>query len=541
MLITMAKAMTKIEKQVLLLLAMAQFILTLDSTVMNVSISTLVTDLNTTVAGVQSAITFYTLVMAAFMVAGAKIGDIIGRKRAFVIGLVIYGIGSLITALSQNLTTLLFGWSLLEGIGAALVIPAMLSLIASNYPKGPKRIQAYASVAAIAAIGAAVGPIVGGVLTTYATWRLAFFGEVLVVIYILFRRSSLKDAPVIQKAKGLDIMGVILSAGGLALVVYGVLQAGVYGLVRARQDVVIGGRTVIHEGGISPTVILVVAGLIVLAGFALWERRSAKRGKPVLLNLALLKKKVIQSGVGTIFFQLLLLGGVMYGTALFLQIELGYNAMKTGLSLLPLSIMILVLASRGSIMASKYSSRTIVRAGFTAMLLGALWVGIRARTQTSGLSLAPSLALLGAGMGMVASQLQNAVQNAVSESESAETSGLMATFQYLGQSFGTAISGVLIITSILVVSNKVITQNTTLSSDQKLQLTAAYQENAQLATDQQVQIAVATQPADVQEAVVSINAEVRKDSLSNMFILLAVISVLGLLTTKHLPAQKQKV
>lgn len=533
--------MTKIEKQVLLLLAMAQFILTLDSTVMNVSISTLVTDLNTTVAGVQSAITFYTLVMAAFMVAGAKIGDIIGRKRAFVIGLVIYGIGSLITALSQNLTTLLFGWSLLEGIGAALVIPAMLSLIASNYPKGPKRIQAYASVAAIAAIGAAVGPIVGGVLTTYATWRLAFFGEVLVVIYILFRRSSLKDAPVIQKAKGLDIMGVILSAGGLALVVYGVLQAGVYGLVRARQDVVIGGRTVIHEGGISPTVILVVAGLIVLAGFALWERRSAKRGKPVLLNLALLKKKVIQSGVGTIFFQLLLLGGVMYGTALFLQIELGYNAMKTGLSLLPLSIMILVLASRGSIMASKYSSRTIVRAGFTAMLLGALWVGIRARTQTSGLSLAPSLALLGAGMGMVASQLQNAVQNAVSESESAETSGLMATFQYLGQSFGTAISGVLIITSILVVSNKVITQNTTLSSDQKLQLTAAYQENAQLATDQQVQIAVATQPADVQEAVVSINAEVRKDSLSNMFILLAVISVLGLLTTKHLPAQKQKV
>lgn len=531
--------MNKIEKQVLLIMAMAQFILTLDSTVMNVSISTLVVDLHTTVSGVQLAITFYTLIMAAFMIAGAKIGDIIGRKKAFVIGLIIYGIGSFITAISPNLAILMFGWSFLEGIGAALIIPAMLSLIAGNYPEGPKRIKAYASVAAMAAIGAAVGPIIGGVLTTYATWRLAFLSEVLVVIYILIKRGIIRDAIAKVADTSFDWFGLVFSASGLALLVYGILQAATYGLVKARKDWVVGGKTLLLAGQISPTIILMSIGLLLLLAFAILEQYRIRARKTALLNLKLLRIKTVSSGVWTIFFQLLLLGGVMYGVALYVQIDLGYNAMKTGLTLLPLSVMILLLASRGSVMAGKWSARTLCRVGFVLMLGGSILLGLRSGNQASGLQLAPALVLLGAGMGIIAAQLQNSVQNSVSAKDSAEVSGLMATFQYLGQSFGTALSGVLIVSTMIVVSGNLISHSS-LSVSQQQQLSTAYEQQAQVISDSQIKTATANQTPEVQQEVVSINAEVRNKSLSSMFILLAVISLLGLFATKNLPADTAK-
>ncbi len=527
--------MNKIEKKILIMLAMAQFILTLDSTVMNVSISTLVVDLNTTVSGIQAAITFYTLIMAAFMIPGAKIGDIIGRKKAFMIGTVIYGTGSLITALSPNLGVLIFGWSFLEGLGAALMIPAMLSLIASNYPAGSKRVKAYATVAAIAAIGAAVGPIVGGVLTTYATWRLAFLGEVLVVIYILLKGGVIKDSAVANKVKSFDYLGTILSASGLSVLILGILKASTYGLLRARVPVVINGNEVISVGGISPTVILTIIGFGLLGLFALWQNHRKKQSKAALVDLSLFKNKIVRAGTGTIFFQLLLLGGVMYGVSLYLQLELGYNAMKTGLTLLPLSVMILVLASRGDIMAKKYSSRAIIRAGFVLMLIGSAWLGYKASGNPDGLSFLPSLGLFGAGMGMMASQLQNVVQSSVKASESAETSGLMATFQYLGQSFGTAISGVLVIAIFIGVGSNVVAQNPDLNSSQKAQLTNVIETNPQLVSNEQIEQATAGLPESTANTVEEINAQTRKSALSGMFVMLSVVSLFGLLATKNLP------
>lgn len=532
--------MNKVEKQILILLAMAQFILTLDSTVMNVSISTLVTDLHTTVTGVQSAITFYTLVMAAFMIPGAKIGDIIGRKKAFVIGLIIYGIGSFITAISPNLPILMFGWSLLEGLGAALVIPAMLSLIASNYPAGPKRVKAYSMVAAIAAIGAAVGPIIGGFLTTYLTWRLAFFSEVLVVIYILLKRKLIKDSKSLGKSPKLDIVGIIFSASGLALLVFGILQASTYGLIKTRKDWIVNGNTIISAGGISPTVIFCTIGLVLMVLFVFWEYHRTIKQKSTLIKLQLLKNKIVTAGMGSIFFQLFLLGGVMYGVSIFLQLDLGYSAILTGLSLIPLSIMILVLASRGTIMSNKFSSKFIVRAGFLLMLAGSIWLGIKSGdTNVSGWTLAPSLALFGAGMGMMASQLQNVVQNSVTEQDSGEASGLMATFQYLGQSFGVAVIGVLIVATLISSSSKLIA-NSSLTSSQQIQLNTAYEQDAQIASNAQVEAATANLPPEESSEVVQINAEARQTALSHSFILLAVISVFGLISAKNIPDVRPK-
>lgn len=530
--------MKKVEKQILILLAMAQLILTLDTTVMNVSITTLVKDLNTTVAGVQSAITFYTLVMAAFMIAGAKVGDIIGRKKAFIIGLCIYGTGSAITALAPNITVLKIGWSLLEGLGAALVIPAMISLIASNFEAGPKRVKAYGTVAALAAVGAGIGPIVGGFLTTYASWRYAFAGEVIVVVYILIRRGIILDSKLEKTKPKLDWLGVGLIAASMMLIVQGILYASSYGLVRARQDFMVNGKVVIESGNLSPTVWLIAIGLIVLALFVAWEKLREKNNKYPLIHLSLFKNSVVNSGNGSIFATQFLLGGTMYALALFLQMQIGYDALQTGVTMLPLSLMILVLASRGSIMATKFAPRRIVQTGFVLVIAGTIWLGIKAGSTNSGWDLVPSLAFIGAGLGIIFSQLQNLVQSAVTTKDSAEASGLFATFQNLGMSFGTAISGVLLVSTLLITSTNAINQNTTLNSAQKQQLQSAYSSQAQIASDAQVAAATSNQPENVSQAVVDINAQARQKSLSVTFILLAVMSGLGLLSTIKLPANK---
>lgn len=530
--------MNKNEKRILILLSMAQLILTLDSTVMNVSISALVKDLDTTISGVQGAITFYTLVMAAFMITGAKIGDIIGRKKTFIIGLIIYGIGSGITAIAPNIQVLKFGWSLLEGIGAALIIPAMISLIASNFKAGTARIKAYGTLAAMAAVGAGIGPIIGGLLTTYASWRYCFAGEVLIVAYVLFRRQLIVDAKLEGKRPKLDWLGAGLTALGMATMVQGILMASTYSVFRARTDFVVNNKVILEAGQISPSILLIIIGAIIMGGFVLWQRwREAKKLYP-LVHLRLFMNKIVRSGLGTIFTQYFLLGGVMFALALFLQVQLQYDALKTGITMLPISLMILVMASRGSIMASKFAPRSIIRAGFGSMIIGTIWLGLRAGQSMSGWELVPTLALAGAGIGIISSQLQNLVQNSVTTKDSAETSGLMATFQNLGMSFGTAMSGVIMVSVLLFTSHNIISENSELNSTQKQQLTAAYEQQSQIVSNQQVEKQLTGQSPEVTQTVLDINSQVSEKSLSYTFILLALASGLGLLSTVNLPAKK---
>src|SRR5436189_1901797 len=230
---------------VLLTLASGQFLMSLDSPVMNVSIATVAEDVGTTVTGIQTAITLYTLVMATLMITGGKVGEILGRKRAFAIGCVIYGVGSLTTALAPNLTVLLIGWSLLEGIGAALIMPAIVALVASNFPV-PERPRAYGLVAAAGAIAVAVGPLIGGLATTYASWRWVFVGEVFVVVAILILARRMQDAPV-ESGHRLDVVGSVLSAAGLGLAVFGILRSSVWGWILPKP----GGPSIF---GFSPTI-----------------------------------------------------------------------------------------------------------------------------------------------------------------------------------------------------------------------------------------------------------------------------------------------
>lgn len=526
--------MSQKAKKLLLLLAAAQFIFTLDSTVMNVSISTLVKDLNTTVSDIQSAIAFYSLVMAAFMVAGAKIGDIIGRKRAFIVGMCIYGVGSALTAVAPNVQVLKFGWSFLEGMGAALAIPAMLSLIAGNFTKPDERLKAYATVAAMAGIAAGLGPIIGGFLTTYASWRLAFAGEVLVVIWILVQQGLIRDVALSGPKIKLDKIGVLLSVVGLGVMVQGILMAGTYGLFRSRQSFSLANIT-FDVGGISPAIVGIAAGIGILLLFAVWEGVRAKRGDDLLVNLDLFKLPAVSGGTLTILSQQFVLGGLMYVMALFLQIQQGMSAFQTGFVLLPLSLCLLLAAAKGGDLAKRYDPRDIIRVGYLLILAGVLTIAFRSRDVASDPTFPISLAVAGIGLGLISSQLQNLVQSSVTKEQSGEVSGLMSTFQNLGMSLGTAIAGVALTGFLIAISSQLINENTILTNTQKQQYESALQTQAQVVSDASLQNKLQDDDPAAAAEVVQINAEARAQALTYSFVTIATLGALGLAATVRLP------
>ena len=346
---------------VLLTLASAQFLMTLDSSVMNVSIATVAKDVGTTVTGIQTAITFYTLVMASLMITGGKLGQILGRKRAFAIGCVIYGCGSLTTALAGNLAVLIVGWSVLEGAGAALILPAIVALVASNFARD-QRPRAYGLVASAGAIAVAAGPLIGGLFTTYLSWRWVFVGEVLIVLIILGLTRRMADTPAEAGAR-LDVVGTVLSALGLGLVVYGILRSGTWGFVQPKPSQP-------AWLGLSPVIWLILAGGVVLWVFFWWENHRLARGAAVLLDPALLQNRTLRGGLTAFFFQYFLQAGLFFAVPLFLSVALGLSAIATGVRLLPLSLTLLLAAAGVPRLFPHASPRRVVQIGFLCLFAG---------------------------------------------------------------------------------------------------------------------------------------------------------------------------
>ena len=424
---------------VLLTLAAGQFLMTLDSSVMNVSIATVAKDVGTTVTGIQGAITAYTLVMAALMITGGKIGGLIGRRRAFGIGCLIYGAGSLTTSLAPNLPVLLFGWSFLEGVGAALILPAIVALVAGNFPT-ERRPAAYGLVAAAGAVAVAIGPLIGGFATTYFSWRWVFAGEVVVVLAILLLTKQIADAPVEARPK-FDLVGAVLSAAGLALLVFGILRSGEWGWIRP------------HEGGpswanLSPTVWLVLAGLFVIWLFFTWENRRETQGKEPLIRPVMLKNRQLSGGLIMFFFQFLVQAGFFFVVPLYLSVTLGLSALATGVRLLPLSLMLLVAAIGIPRFFPRVSPRLVVRTGLLCLLAGTV-VLLAALDADSGAEVVfvPML-LIGLGIGSLASQLGAVTVSAVPDDQAPEVGGIQNTMTNLGASIGTALAGSILIAAL---------------------------------------------------------------------------------------------
>jgi MFS family permease len=422
-------------------LALAQFIASYAATNMNVAISAIAKDLGTTVAGVQTAITLFTLTMAALMIPGSKLTDIWGRKRCFIIGLVVYGVGGLLAALSTTLPLLIIGYSLLEGVGSALMIPPIYILITVAFPDITSRARYFGVVSGAGGLGAAAGPLIGGLVTSALSWRASFGLQVAVVAVIAWLALGISDPVTAGRRPRFDFTGAVLSAAGLFFVVLGLLQSRTYGFGKSRQDFAIGGTVIIPKGSLSPVWIYVLIGALFLAWFFLHVRSAERKGKDVLLKLRLFRNKVSNLGLGTQTIQWLVLQGSFFAVSVYLQEVDGYNAIKTGLMLTPATIGILLASAAADRLARRRSQRFLIIGGFVATAVGMVLLLALVRAHSAVWTWIPGLLLFGIGVGVMLTSSVNVVQSSFPDQDQGEISGLSRSVSNLGSSLGTALVG----------------------------------------------------------------------------------------------------
>jgi MFS family permease len=517
-------------------LALAQFLASYDTSSMNVAISKIVEDLNTTVTGVQTAITLFTLTMAALMIPGSKLTDIWGRKRCFVMGISIYGAGAFLTALAPVLGVMLIGFSLLEGIGSALMIPPIYILITVSFSDTTTRTKGFALVSAAAGIGAASGPLLGGLITSTITWRASFLGEVLVVLYILYLSRGISDKRPEGDRPSFDLLGAVLSAAGLVSIVFGVLQAGTYGWLQARKDFSIADTVLLEQGQLSPVVIFIAIGLGFLGLFFLNIRRREKTGKEPLVQSRLFKITVATLGLVTQNMQWFLMIGTSFVVSVFLQVSREYSAIETGVVLTPATFGILVASSRMGRMTQKFSQRTIIRAGFVIAIAGIVLLLLLADATSSVLLFVPGLLLVGFGSGIMLTASVNVVQSSVPDRDQGEISGVSRSVSNLGSSLGTAVAGAVLISALISGAGSQVDDSTVLSEAEKQRFNEVLQDSVSAVSDTQVQEALEGQPQAVVDEVVRINAESRDRALGLALATIGIVALIGLTAAILLPS-----
>jgi EmrB/QacA subfamily drug resistance transporter len=515
----------------LAVLAAAQFLMVLDQAVMNVSISQLVADFHTSVTTIQAVIALYSLVMAALMVAGGKLGDIWGRRRAFRLGHAIYGVGSLLTALAWSVPSLLIGWSVLEGIGAALVLPALAALAALTY-QGKARALAYGVLGGVSGAGIAVGPILGGWVTTNLSWRLVFAGEVVVVIAILLAvpRVLPKDAP--RPGAELDGVGAALCSLGLALIVLGVLEAGTWGWLQPRNSPV-------EPFGFSLTPFVVAAGFAVLAIFRWWQRRREAHDREPLVHFRLFEIPALRSGLGTFLFQNLILMGIFFAIPLYLQIVQGLDAFETGLRMLPVSVALFVTALVGSRLTGRYSPKAIVRTGLSLLVVASVLLLATIQPDIADIAFGIAMAVLGIGMGLIVSQLGNVVQSSVGEEDRSEAGGLQYTAQQLGASLGTALIGAVVISGLLTSFSGKVADDPRISDTVEQQVGVRLEGNVSFVSTDQVRAAAEKEGLDqaTTDALVDSYADAQLTALKTGLLFAGLLACGAFLMTRRLPGR----
>jgi MFS family permease len=523
---------------VVAVLALAQFVMVLDSTVMNVSISEVVADLNTSVTSMQAAITFYTLTMAAFMLIGAKLCAKWGLLRAFTIGSVVYGIGSLITAFSQNITQLFIGWSVIEGLGAVLVIPAIASLIAVNY-RGKDRVAAYAMIGGVSGAAAAAGPLIGGFMTTYLSWRYVFAGETVIMIVVLILARKFKATTEKDTAR-LDLPSAFLSAAGMALVVYGMLQSKLWGfIIPSGTKPVINGQE-IAPLGISVVAYLILGGFIVLKLFYDRQQKLESEKRNPLLQVSMLSIRKLRAGLSVLLSQYMITAAVFFVVPIYLQMVLGLNALDTGVKILPLSVALITASIIGNRMIRTRSPRQIVRYGQYLLVIGSAFLMSSLDINLSSINFGLAMFTVGAGLGLLASQLGSVNMSSVSEDKSSEVGGLQGTFQNLGSSLGTALIGSVMVASLTTgflqsvdSSNLPQSTKTTINSNVK---TAPIMPASQVETYAQQKGASNSEAQEISQ----IYMQSQLSSLKESAFFLVVLSVLVIALSRGIPSQVLK-
>jgi MFS family permease len=422
-------------------LALAQFIASYAATNMNVAISSIASDLHTTVFGVQTAITLFTLIMASLMIPGSKLTDIWGRKRCFVIGLAVYAAGALLALLAPALGVLVVGYSLFEGVGSALMIPPIYILVTVVYPDVKSRARYFGLVSGAGGLGAAAGPLIGGLITSAISWRASFGLQILVVLWIIFLARKIADPARTGRRPRFDLPGAVLSALGLLFVVLGVLLSRTYGFWAARKNLTIGGTVIIPEGSVSPVWISVAIGALFLLWFVLHIRSREKKGQDVLVAVRMFRNRLANLGMGTQLIQWLVIQGSFFAVSVFLQEVRHFNAIQTGLMLTPATVGILATSAAAGRLARRHAQRSLIIAGFVVTAAGMGLLLALVRKDSGNLSFVPGLLLFGAGVGAMLTSSVNVVQSSFSEADQGDISGLSRSVSNIGSSLGTALVG----------------------------------------------------------------------------------------------------
>jgi MFS family permease len=415
-------------RRVLVPLALAQFICSFAGSNMNVMITDISEDLDTTVRGVQTAITLFLLVMAALMIPGGKLTDRWGRKRCFMIGLALYGIGALISAVSPGLGVLILGNSILEGVGTALLIPPVYILTTMLFHDTTSRAKAFGMISGMGGVGAAAGPLLGGLITTAISWRAAFVFQALVIAVIIFLSRTIEDPIPPDPTRPFDTPGAILSAAGLICLVTGIMQA---------------------DNNLWLMTILMVVGALLLLWFFVHVRAKERRGEEPLLSTSLFKDRTSNLGLISQNIQWLILIGTSFVVSTFLQVVRGYNAIQTGVIFTAATLGILVSSLAAERLARKHSQRSLIVTGFVVTLCGIALLLVLVKGSPGPWAFAPGLLLIGLGVGVMLTPSVNVVQSSFPDAQQGEISGLSRCVSNLGSSLGTAVAGTILVAGLV--------------------------------------------------------------------------------------------
>lgn len=499
-----AEALGRTERRLAVLLALAMFVLVVDTSLMNVSISAVVRDLGTTVSGVQSAIALEALVSAAFILVGSKVGDLVGRRRAYVLGLLGYAVGAAAMTFAQSLTAVIVLWAVVGGLGASLLLPAMQSLVHGNFT-GTAQKKVYALVGAAASIAAAVGPLLGGFITTYLSWRVAFGLELVVILVVLSGIRLVRDVPY-TGSREVDVVGALLSAAGMGGLVLGVLA---------------------WQEGAESVGLLLAVGVLSLAGLAGWLVRRSRRGRAVLIDPGLFRAPRFRIGVSQQLLQQVALGGAMIALPIFLQMVLEYDAMAAGLSLAPLSLSMFVVALTMSRRAGRWPVHRVVLGGFLLLVAGIGALLPVVPRAASGWALAGPLVVAGCGLGLLVSQLNDYTLSPVSEERVSEAAGVNSAGGSFGLSFGLALAGAVLLATLSAGFTAQARASDVLAPADQERVAAALDEDAELTSTTQLEALLADEPPAAAAEVVRINEEVRPRALQAALLVPLVAGVLG--------------
>jgi MFS family permease len=474
---------------------------------MNVSISSVVRDLDTTVSGVQSAIALEALVSAAFILISSKIADMFGRKRAYVLGLLGYAAGAIAMTVAQGLVAIIVFWSILGGLGASLLLPAMQSLIHGNF-EGAAQTRVYALVGAAAAIAAAVGPLVGGFITTYLSWRVGFLLEAIIIAVVLLGSRRVRDVPY-TGTRGIDGVGALLSVFGMGGIVLGIL--------------------VWQENGESVATLLTI-GAVALGALAYWLLRRERQRKLTLLDPDLFRSKNFRLGITGQMMQQIALGGSMIALPIFLQMVLEYSAMATGLSLAPLSLSMFGMAMLAGKKSGDRRPSTIIRAGFGLLLIGMVALVPVVPRAESGWYLLVPLLIAGAGFGLLVSQLNNYTLAPISEERISEAAGVNSAAGSFGLSFGLAFTGAIMLATLSFSFTKMAEDSSVLPAADQDRVAEVLEDDAQVLSNTSLEQLLEGQPDEISDEIVRINTDARPRALQVALLVPILAALIGLIT-----------